>query len=198
MGIQSLARRACRVAFRPLVRAYAVRDNVTLGERVHIGVGTTIDAPRSLVIGSDVYIGKRCTIECDGAIGNGVLIANQAGLIGRHDHDYKTVGVSVRDSPWVGDDEYIHRERLRLVIGDDVWIGFGAIVLTGATVGRGAIVGAGSVVTNSVPPYSIVAGQPAGVIAMRFSASEAALHEAMLSGTDLGDLQGSAIHLPAP
>ena len=178
--LQSFARRLCRAGFRPLVRAYAVRENVTLGRGVHIGMGTTIAAPRSLEVGSNVYIGKRCTIECDGSIGDGVLIANQVGLIGRYDHDYEIVGVPVRDSPWIGDDDYAERKRLRLVIGNDVWIGFGAIILTGATVGRGAIVGAGSVVTGVVPPYSIVVGQPARVISMRFSASEVARHEASL------------------
>lgn len=54
-------------------------------------------------------------------------------------------------------------------IGNDVWIAAGAIVLHKATVGNGAIIGAGSVVTKDVPPYSIVAGNPATVIKMRFS-----------------------------
>ena len=49
-------------------------------------------------------------------------------------------------------------------IGDKAWIGFNAIILKGVTVGEGAIVAAGAVVTKDVPPYTIVAGNPARVI----------------------------------
>ena len=49
-------------------------------------------------------------------------------------------------------------------IGSNVWIGFDSCVLPGATIGQGAVVGARSVVTTDVPPYSIVAGNPARVI----------------------------------
>jgi acetyltransferase-like isoleucine patch superfamily enzyme len=56
------------------------------------------------------------------------------------------------------------------VIGNDVYIGVGAIVLAGVTIGDGAVVGAGAVVTNSVPPYAIVAGNPARVVRHRFDA----------------------------
>ena len=56
----------------------------------------------------------------------------------------------------------------RLVVGDDVWIGHGAMVLGQVTVGTGSIVGARAVVVNDVPPYSVVAGVPARVIRRRF------------------------------
>ncbi len=49
-------------------------------------------------------------------------------------------------------------------IGDDVWIGAGAVLLPGVTVGRGSVVGAGSVVTADVPPMTVVAGTPARVL----------------------------------
>lgn len=54
-----------------------------------------------------------------------------------------------------------------VVIGDYVWIGFGAIVLPGVTIGEGAVIGAGAVVTKDVEPYTIVAGNPARPIGMR-------------------------------
>jgi virginiamycin A acetyltransferase len=54
------------------------------------------------------------------------------------------------------------------VVGHDVWIGHGALILPGVRIGSGAIIGAGSVVARDVAPYSIVAGNPARLIRMRF------------------------------
>jgi len=55
-----------------------------------------------------------------------------------------------------------------VVIGNDVWIGYGAIILSGVTIGDGAVIGAASVVTHDVPPYAIVVGNPAKIIKYRF------------------------------
>jgi chloramphenicol O-acetyltransferase type B len=59
--------------------------------------------------------------------------------------------------------------QLRTNIGADVWIGDGAYLKAGIKVGHGAVIGMGAVVTRDVPPYSIVAGNPARVIRSRFS-----------------------------
>jgi acetyltransferase-like isoleucine patch superfamily enzyme len=55
-----------------------------------------------------------------------------------------------------------------VVIGNDVWIGAEAMILSGVTIGDGAVIGARSVVTKDVPPYAIVGGNPARLIRMRF------------------------------
>lgn len=55
-----------------------------------------------------------------------------------------------------------------IVIGNDVWIGYEAVILSGVTVGDGAIIGARAVVTKDVPPYAIVGGIPARCIRRRF------------------------------
>jgi len=55
-----------------------------------------------------------------------------------------------------------------VVIGNDVWIGFGTTILSGVTIGDGASIGACSVVTRDIPPYAIVAGNPSQVIRYRF------------------------------
>lgn len=56
-----------------------------------------------------------------------------------------------------------------IVIGNDVWIGYEAVVMQGVTIGDGAIIGARAVVTKDVPPYTIVGGIPAKPIRKRFS-----------------------------
>lgn len=56
----------------------------------------------------------------------------------------------------------------RTVIGNDVWIGHAAVIKAGVHVGDGAVIGAASVVTKDVPPYAIVAGNPARVVRYRF------------------------------
>ena len=56
-----------------------------------------------------------------------------------------------------------------ITIGNEVWIGFGATILSGVTIGRGAIVGSNAVVVKDVPAYSIVVGNPAKVVKYRFS-----------------------------
>ncbi|MDB0439597.1 CatB-related O-acetyltransferase [Clostridioides difficile] len=56
-----------------------------------------------------------------------------------------------------------------IVIGNDVWIGYDAIIMSGVKIGDGAIIGTRAVVTNDVPPYSIVGGIPAKIIKKRFN-----------------------------
>lgn len=58
--------------------------------------------------------------------------------------------------------------KVSVVIGNDVWLGYGAKIIEGVTIGDGAVVAAGAVVTKDVPPYAIVGGVPAKVIKYRF------------------------------
>ena len=55
-----------------------------------------------------------------------------------------------------------------ITVDNDVWIGYGATIMSGVHIGQGAIVAAGAVVTKDVPPYAIVGGVPAKVIKYRF------------------------------
>jgi len=56
-----------------------------------------------------------------------------------------------------------------VVIGNDVWVGYDSLILSGVTIGDGAVIAARAVVTKDVPPYAIVGGNPAKIIRYRFS-----------------------------
>lgn len=67
-----------------------------------------------------------------------------------------------------------------VVIEEDVWLGANVTILSGVTVGRGSIIGAGSVLRKSIPPYSIVYGNPARVVSFVFTPEEIIEHEKIL------------------
>lgn len=67
-----------------------------------------------------------------------------------------------------------------LIIGEDVWVGTKATILSGADLGRGCIVGACSLVTKPVPPYALVVGSPAKIIGVKFSLDQIIEHEKAL------------------
>ena len=79
-------KRMVKLLLQRAYRLYAVRHGITLGKNAHLGIGTILDAPHQLVVGDDVYIGKGYTMECSGRIGAHTMIANNVGLVGRHDH----------------------------------------------------------------------------------------------------------------
>lgn len=65
-------------------------------------------------------------------------------------------------------------------IGEDCWIGADTLMLNKAKVGRGAVIGSRSLVTKPIPPYAVVAGSPAKIIAVRFSKEQILKHESIL------------------
>jgi acetyltransferase-like isoleucine patch superfamily enzyme len=180
---RSLAAAARRLATRWRLRRCGAPRRV-FGRDLHIGSRPRLWAPECIEIGDHSYLGHEVHVETNCRIGRHVLIANRVALVGRRDHDFRTLGVPVRFGHWVGSERSPSPFRSEgVVIDDDVWIGFGSVVLSGVRVGRGAIVAAGSVVKSDVPPYTIVGGNPAVAIGQRFkSADDIARHEAMVAG----------------
>jgi acetyltransferase-like isoleucine patch superfamily enzyme len=157
------------------------KKNIRIGENSTFGRGTVLWAPNEMRIGNNVYIGKYCTLQADIILGNDIEIANNVGLIGKYDHDFSKVGVSIKNAPWIGDPSYEFKgKNQKIIVESDVWIGYGAVVFTGIHIHKGAIIAAGSIVTHDVPAYSIVGGNPAHVIGKRFTEDQIKAHEKML------------------
>jgi acetyltransferase-like isoleucine patch superfamily enzyme len=133
-------------------------DGVRLSGKISIGfLNRWIEAPE-LMIGDHTFIGHGCSI----AVGSSIRIGAHcllAGGVGVADYDgHPTDAVLRRTSP-------APPESIKpVVIGDDVWIGAGSRILKGVTIGDRSIVAAGAVVTKSVAPDVIVAGNPARVV----------------------------------
>lgn len=115
--------------------------------------------------------GERVTVGAFCSFADGVLIFGG----GEHRSDWVTTHPLriAFNSPGAGTDGHPHTKGAT-TIGNDVWIGHGAMILSGVTVGDGACIGAGAVVARDVPPYSIVAGNPARVVRQRFSEEQIA------------------------
>jgi len=176
-----------RRVYRKIMILAGIKRNVSFSPDLSIGFGSYINSPRHLTIGKDVVIGMQNFIAVNGSIGNGVLISSQVGIIGKYDHDASSVGVPISRAPWVFDKSSAQLSDGEVHIEDDVWVGFGAIILSGVRIGRGSIVAAGALVTKDVAPYSIVVGNPARKIGSRFSPEHIEAHEQGLQEFWLGD-----------
>ncbi len=102
-------------------------------------------------------IGKYCSISWDVTIG---ATEHSLHALSSHSFTYRAK-FGICDKNREINHSYVN-------IGNDVWIGCGAIILPGVSIGNGAVIGAGAVVTKDVHPYEIVAGCPARSINMRF------------------------------
>ena len=115
------------------------------------------------VNGDRLKIGKFCSIAC----GAKFLFTSANHALG----SLSTYPFPIFFEEWGLDAKDIRQawdKRGDIVIGNDVWIGFEAVILSGVTVGDGAIIGTWTVVTKDVPPYTIVGGAPARPIRRRF------------------------------
>lgn len=166
---------------RILLLQKSIWRNYSFGKNFHVGRGVHIWGKSKITIGDHVYIGRYSQIECDTEIGNNVVIANCVAFVGRYDHNFEQLGIPIRFAEQIRNHDYQWKGLgSKVIIEDDVWIGYGSIILSGVKVKKGAIVAAGSVVTKDVEPYAIVAGNPASFVKNRFSKQEQEEHEEKL------------------
>jgi acetyltransferase-like isoleucine patch superfamily enzyme len=135
-------------------------------------LGPRCQVERDLIAKDFCYIGPECMLGPGVEIGMYAMLGPRVAVVGA-DHVFDTAG-----TPTI----FAGRPNARrTVIGDDAWIGYGAVIMSGVRIGRGAIIGAGSVVTKDVPPYEIHGGVPARKLRDRFSSPDEVLrHDRML------------------
>ena len=112
------------------------------------------NAVGDVVIGDHTRIGLHCTVIGPVCIGNHVNLA-QGIVVTALNHNFNDTTKRI-------DEQGVATKAV--TIADDVWIGANAVVLPGVTIGQHSVVAAGAVVTQDVPPYSVVGGVPAKVI----------------------------------
>lgn len=170
------------VAFRDFILVKIVYRRYKIGSNFHAGRFTVLWAKNKIEIGNNFYIGRYSQIECDAIIGNNVMMGNYVALVGKFDHNFLESGVPIRLASQIRDEDYNWKGiDSKVIIEDDVWIGYGSIILSGVRIGRGSIIAAGSVITKDFEPYSIVGGNPAKLIGKRFVGKEKLIHDFMIS-----------------
>ena len=142
---------------------------------IRVGKHTSF-ARLNVELGDRVQFGPYCEIAAPVKIGDSVLFGANCHIVGKHDHTTDVPGHTI----WDGE----RQANALTVIGNDVWIGNGTIIVSdGLSIGDGAVVGAGSVVTGSIPPMEVWAGNPARKIRDRFPSPERAAHQGYLDKT---------------
>lgn len=131
----------------------AVPDRCNFSGSIKIGYATTLGCNNML--GGQITIGKYCQLGFDVALH-------------ATDHPMNFMTTYINQNLFKGELKSL-KQKHKIEIGNDVWIGHGVIVVGNVSIGNGAIIAAGSVVTKNVAPYSIVAGTPAKEIRKRFS-----------------------------
>lgn len=157
--------------FRSSWRSFA-SDNCSFSEYVHLHGSSrlmNVSIGRFSYLANakayDAEIGAFCSIGPRSVVGG--IRRHPTNLLSTHPSFYSNKNqAGLHFSSGV-----VFDECLPVLVGNDVWIGAGAVIFDGVKVGDGAIVAAGAVVTKDVPPYAIVGGVPAKVIRYRFEQS---------------------------
>lgn len=112
----------------------------------------------NISLGNNSGIGYRSSVAPNTIIGDNVMMGPEVVMYSRN-HNIDRIDVPMREQGF--------QEIKPVIIGNDVWIGRRVIILPGVHIGDGCVIGAGAVVAKSIPPYSIVVGNPAKIIKNR-------------------------------
>ena len=145
------------------------RRAIRVGANTHIkGELLTFAHGGEISIGEYCYVGEQSHIwsAASISIGDRVLISHNVNIFDSLTHPINPLKRHLHYQQIItcGHPAQVDLEEAPIRIGNDAWIGCLALVLRGVTIGEGAIVGAGSVVSKDVPPFTIVAGNPARVV----------------------------------
>ncbi len=159
--------------------------NLALPETVSVGAYTYYDDPAgpeaflANILYHFPFLGDRLVIGRFCAIAAGTRFVMNGG--NHRLNGPTTFPFPIFGGAWTGrfDGEPDFPNRGDTVIGNDVWLGMDATILPGVTIGDGAVIAALSVVTRDVPPYAIVAGNPARIVRRRLSPLDAARMQAI-------------------
>lgn len=144
--------------------------SIKIGEHTHIrGKLLTFASGGQIEIGDYCYIGERVNIwsAVNISIGHRVLIGHDVNIFDSLTHPISSNARHQQFKGIINNTHIIDNFNLEIkpiIINNDVWIGCMSVILRGVTIGEGAIIGANSVVTKDVPPYTIVAGNPAKIL----------------------------------
>jgi acetyltransferase-like isoleucine patch superfamily enzyme len=143
------------------------------GTSLEIGEGSIVEGSliserngASIIIGRNTFIGSSLLASASRIeVGDDVLISWGCNIV---DHNSHAIGWEQRRNDvrdWYhGQKDWTHVSVQPVKISDKCWIGLNVIILKGVEIGEGSVVAAGSIVTKSIPPWTIVAGNPAKVI----------------------------------
>ncbi|MFO1022638.1 MAG: DapH/DapD/GlmU-related protein [Planctomycetales bacterium] len=144
------------------------------GQQITIGDHCSIWGTLICNEGGNISIGSHTTIRyhtivgsaVDISIGNYCIISNHVHIYDHNSHPTDPADrMRMLETGFYGDAwDWKHSAKKPIVIEDNVWIGFGAVVLKGVRIGEGSIVAACAVVTRDIPSYSVAAGNPARVV----------------------------------
>lgn len=116
---------------------------------------------------ADTCSGNYCTFGSRVSVG---AFSHPTDSLTVHEVGYRNTTESYGETILTSDSQgYLEARSVKTEIGNDVWVGDNSVIIKGVKIGNGAIVAAGSIVIKDVAPYSIVGGNPARIIRMRFS-----------------------------